>query len=178
MFIAYRLLFFSVQRTAFFYYHSFLVKNTQFHKKLTVNHFVIQYIYADTIFVNRLIVMFNRIMLQKGIIGMDGQEIKVALGQNIKNLRSHRRYSQAELAEKVDISIIYLSNIERGKKFPKPAILSQLADGLDVQVYELFKPNHTPKVVVSDDKKLISRISRDITQKVIHAMETGFKKYV
>ena len=34
---------------------------------------------------------------------MDGQEIKVALGQNIKNLRAHRLYSQAELAEKANI---------------------------------------------------------------------------
>ena len=109
---------------------------------------------------------------------MDGQEIKFALGQNIKNLRSHRQYSQAELAEKADISIIYLSNIERGKKFPKPTILSQIADGLDVQVHELFIQNHTPIIAANDNKKLISRISKDITQKVILAMETGFKKYV
>ena len=109
---------------------------------------------------------------------MDGQEIKVALGQNIKNLRSYRRYSQAELAEKANISIIYLSNIERGKKFPKPAILSQLAESLDVQVYELFKPNHAPKNIVNDNMKLISHISNDVTKKVILALETGFKKYI
>ena len=108
---------------------------------------------------------------------MDGQEIKAALGQNIKNLRSHRQYSQAELAEKADISIIYLSNIERGKKFPKPAILSQIAEGLDVEVYELFKSNHTPQVLANDKRKFVNRISKDITQKVIQAMENGFKKY-
>ena len=109
---------------------------------------------------------------------MDGQEIKAALGQNIKNLRSHRQYSQAELAEKVDISIIYLSNIERGKKFPKPAILAQIADGLEVEVYELFKSNHIPKVTSINNKKYINHISKDITKKVIQAMETGFKKYI
>jgi len=109
---------------------------------------------------------------------MDGQEIKAALGQNIRNLRAHRRYSQAELAEKADISIIYLSNIERGQKFPKPAILAQIAEGLDVEVYELFKPNHIPKAAAIDNKKYINRISKDITQKVIQAMETGFKKYI
>lgn len=108
---------------------------------------------------------------------MDGQEIKVALGQNIKNLRSHRQYSQAELAEKSDISIIYLSNIERGKKFPKPAIISQIAESLDVEVYELFKSNFMPKAAVNGKKKLIDRISKDITQKVNLAIETGFKKY-
>jgi transcriptional regulator with XRE-family HTH domain len=121
--------------------------------------------------------VFNKINLSKGHIGMDGEELKSALGQNIKNIRTHRQYSQAELAEKADISIIYLSNIERGKKFPKPAILSQIAESLDVEIYELFKTNHVP-VTQNINKKYINRISKDITQKVIQAMETGFKKYI
>jgi len=109
---------------------------------------------------------------------MDGPEIKTALGQNIRNLRAHRQYSQAELAEKADISIIYLSNIERGKKFPKPAILAQIAEGLDVEIYELFKSNHIPKVASKDNNIFINRISKDITKKVMQTMETGFKKYL
>jgi transcriptional regulator with XRE-family HTH domain len=109
---------------------------------------------------------------------MDGEELKTALGQNIKNIRSRRQYSQAELAEKADISIIYLSNIERGKKYPKPAVLSQIAEGLDVEIFELFKSNHIPKFVSNDNKKYITHISKDITKKVIQAMETGFRKYI
>ena len=109
---------------------------------------------------------------------MDGEELKAVLGQNIKNLRSHRQYSQAELAEKADISIIYLSNIERGKKYPKPDILTQIADSLEVEIYELFKSNHKPSVVSNDNKKYIIHISQDITKKVMQAMENGFKKYI
>jgi len=113
---------------------------------------------------------------------VDGQEIKAALGKNIKILRAHRHYSQEKLAEKADISIIYLSSIERGKKFPKPAILGQIAEGLDVELYELFKTDHVPKtapaVTAEHNKKLINRISRDITQKVMQAMENGFRKYM
>ena len=109
---------------------------------------------------------------------MDGEELKAFLGQNIKNLRSHRQYSQAELAEKADISIIYLSNIERGKKYPKPAILTQIADSLEVEIHELFISNHIPNVDSNDNKKLIIHISKDITKKVIQAMETGFRKYI
>jgi transcriptional regulator with XRE-family HTH domain len=115
---------------------------------------------------------------QKSITDMDGEELKAALGQNIKNLRSHRQYSQAELAEKANISIIYLSNIERGKKYPKPAVLSQLAEGLDVEIYELFKTNHIPRVASNYNKKYITRVSKDITKKVVQAMETGFNKYI
>ena len=134
------------------------------------------------IFVNRLIVVFNKIYLPKGHNGMDGQEIKVALGQNIRNLRSHRQYSQAELAEKADISIIYLSNIERGKKFPKPAILSQLANGLGVELYELFKTNHVPgaapALAAEHNKKLINRLSKEMTQKITRTMNGVFKRYL
>ena len=113
---------------------------------------------------------------------MDGKEIKASLGKNIKNLRVSRHYSQAILAEKADVSITYLSKIERGLKFPKPDILSQLADGLDVELYELFKTDHVPKaapvVTAEYNKKIISRISKDITQKVMQAMENGFRKYM
>ena len=111
---------------------------------------------------------------------MDGQKIKDALGQNIKNLRSNRRYSQAQLAEAADISIIYLSNIERGKKFPKPAILSQLAESLDVEVFELFKPNSPQKpapITKNDDKKkLLTRLSKVMTVKVNNAVTSTMEK--
>jgi len=121
--------------------------------------------------------VFNKTNLSKEHIGMNGEDLKTALGQNIKNLRVLRQYSQAELAEIADISIIYLSNIERGKKFPKPAIISQIAESLDVEIYELFKSNHTP-TIQNVNKKYINRISKDITQKVIQALDTGFKKYL
>jgi len=105
---------------------------------------------------------------------MGGQEIKTTLGKNIKFLRLRRQYSQADLAEKVDISITFLSNIERGLKFPKPAILSQIADGLGVDVYELFKTDVAP----GGDKELISRLSEDMAQRVNQAMEGVFRQYL
>ncbi|MCL2191278.1 MAG: helix-turn-helix domain-containing protein [Treponema sp.] len=105
---------------------------------------------------------------------MGGQEVKTELGKNIKFLRLRRQYSQADLAEKADISIIYLSNIERGLKFPKPAILSQIAEGLGVNVYELFKTD----IVPDDNRELVSRLSEDVTQKVTQALEGVFRQYL
>jgi transcriptional regulator with XRE-family HTH domain len=105
---------------------------------------------------------------------MGGQEIKAALGKNIKFLRFRRHYSQADLAEKADISITFLSNIERGLKFPKPDILSQIAESLEIQVYELFKTDLVP----DDSKNLINSLSEDITQKVNRAVEEVFKQYL
>ena len=108
---------------------------------------------------------------------MNGEEIKKALGKNIKNLRLKRRFTQAELAERTEISIIYLSNIERGVKFPKPAILSQIAEGLDVEIYELFKSDHVPGTAPKNCKKLINRLSKEMTRKVVETMNVIFNNY-
>jgi len=113
---------------------------------------------------------------------MDGQEIKSTLGKNIKLIRNHRRYSQELLAEKADISITFLSNIERGLKYPKPAVLSQIAESLGVEVHELFKsnskPNIAPIVVRNDSKKTISRLSKVMTRRINNAMESVFKDFL
>ena len=111
---------------------------------------------------------------------MDGQEIKATLGKNIKFIRNHRQYSQALLAEKADISITFLSNIERGLKFPKPTILAQIAESLGVEVYELFKTNSVPNIasiiVRNDSKKMLDRLSKVMTRKVNIAVNNTMEK--
>jgi transcriptional regulator with XRE-family HTH domain len=117
---------------------------------------------------------------------MDGQKIKPTLGKNIKLIRNHRQYSQELLAEKADISITFLSNIERGLKFPKPAVLAQIAESLGVEVHELLKtnsaPNIAPIVVRNDSKKILDRLSKVMTRKVNiavnKAMEGVFKDFM
>jgi transcriptional regulator with XRE-family HTH domain len=113
---------------------------------------------------------------------MDGKEIKASLGKNIKKIRACRNYSQAILAEKADVSITYLSKIERGLKFPKPDILSQLANGLGVELYELFKTDYvpiaTPVVETEYNKKIINRLSKEMTQKITRTMNGVFKRYL
>ena len=113
---------------------------------------------------------------------MGGQEIKTALGNNIKFLRHHRQYSQADLAEKAEISITFLSNIERGIKYPQPATLSQIAEALGVEVYELFKINSEPNVasvtIHKDNIKMLNRLSKVMTQKVNDTMEGVFKNFM
>jgi transcriptional regulator with XRE-family HTH domain len=98
------------------------------------------------------------------------------------SLRANRQYSQAFLAEKANISIAYLSKIERGIKYPKPDILSQIAEGLSIEVYELFKvnfePTSLPIVMHNDRKKLINRLSKVMTTKVNNTMERVFKDFL
>jgi len=105
---------------------------------------------------------------------MSGKDIKVTLGKNIKFFRFRKEYSQAALAERVDISITFLSNIERGLKFPKPDILSRLAAALEVEVHELFKAHIVPE----NSKELINRLVEDVSKNLNLAIQGVFKQYL
>ena len=105
---------------------------------------------------------------------MNGQELKAILGKNVKFFRYRNEYSQADLAEKINISITFLSNIERGLKFPKPDIITRIADGLEIDVYELFKTDIIPE----NNKEIISRLSEDMTNKVNLAINDVFRQYL
>jgi transcriptional regulator with XRE-family HTH domain len=105
---------------------------------------------------------------------MDGQTIKDTLGGNIKLLRARRGLSQADLSEKADISINFLSNIERGIKFPQPDMLSKLATALGVEVNKLFLED----IALNDDKELLKYMSEDLTKNINRAMAEVFKRYL
>jgi transcriptional regulator with XRE-family HTH domain len=105
---------------------------------------------------------------------MDGRAIRATLGRNIKFLRSRRGFTQAVLAEKADISVIFLSSIERGTKYPKPDVLARIAEVLEAEVFELFKGDLVP----SDSKELIKNLSEDISKKINLAVADVFKQYL
>jgi len=105
---------------------------------------------------------------------MDGQTIKDTLGKNIKILRARRGLSQADFAEKADISIPFLSNIERGIKYPQPDMLSKIATALGVEVNELF----VASLESGEGNELLNLMSEDISKNVNLAMAEVFKRYL
>jgi transcriptional regulator with XRE-family HTH domain len=105
---------------------------------------------------------------------MGGDELRDALGKNLKVYRSLRRFSQAELAEKAHISLTFLSDIERGNKWPSPDTLANLAKALDVPVSLLFR---LEKDVSEESLSTIGQFSQDIRKYLDDALETVFRKY-
>ena len=104
---------------------------------------------------------------------MQEQELKVNLGKNIKFFRFRRQFSQADLAEKAQISITSLSDIERGNNFPQAKTLCSLAQALDVEVWSLFRGEGTP-----DEKNtIVDHITDDFSKYVNLAMETVRNQY-
>ena len=104
---------------------------------------------------------------------MEENELKSILGKNIKFFRLRRQFSQADLAEKANISITFLSNIERGNNYPQAGTLCNLANALGINIWELFKEEDNS----DGQNNIIDRISEDFTKHVNIALETVYKQY-
>jgi len=99
---------------------------------------------------------------------MEKEEIRTILGSNLRKYRNIREWSQMDLAEKADISMNFLSEIERGNKWPYPDTLQNLATALDVEVFELFK-NETSTEYDKDGN--MNRFSNDVIIAIEHAVK-------
>ena len=102
-----------------------------------------------------------------------GQELRKILGKGIRFYRQQRQLSQSALAEKANISITFLSNIERGIKYPTSDTLSAIANSLETEVYELFRHDNSP----AEKRVLFERFKIDITKNLLETLETVYKSY-
>ena len=90
---------------------------------------------------------------------MTERELRDILGQNIKRFRSYRKLSQADFAENINISIPFLSEIENGKKWVSPITLVKIADALNIEVYELLKPE---SLIPDNSANMLEKYTADI----------------
>ena len=81
-------------------------------------------------------------------------DIKTILGKNIKIYRKKSGLTQERFSEDIDCSLSHLANIEIGKKYPGPELLSLIAERLNVKPSALF--------VTTDEETLYSVVSEVI----------------
>ena len=96
----------------------------------------------------------------KGMSIMDEANLRKLFSLNIKRFRQRKGLSQAKLAEKMGISTNYLSDIETGRGWVSPFSLIKLANALEIEVFELFKP---PEKVPSNVTNIINRYLNDFS---------------
>jgi len=115
---------------------------------------------------------------------MVGADLRHILSKNIKSLRKQRSLSQMELAEKADISIPFLSNIERGNKWPYPDTLVKIAKALDVDVYVLFQdtkqalPENVRHTLDQFKKDVITSLHKSVSMAIDDSIETIGSHYL
>jgi transcriptional regulator with XRE-family HTH domain len=66
-------------------------------------------------------------------------DLQQTMGAVIRRERRERQLTLKELAERSAISLVYLGEIERGKKYPSALVLERLARALDLAVPDLLE---------------------------------------
>jgi len=101
---------------------------------------------------------------------MTERELLKIFSANIRLHRTRFRWSQAELAERINISINFLSDIETGKKWASPITMVKMANVFGVDAYELLKPSD----FLPDNKyNLVERFAEDV-HSAVEEIKTAF----
>ncbi len=66
----------------------------------------------------------------------DLQEI---MGRVVRRERQDRRLTLKDLADKANLSVVYVGEIERGQKYPSANVLEKLAEALELGVADLLE---------------------------------------
>ncbi|GBU29394.1 transcriptional regulator [Treponema sp. R8-4-B8] len=106
---------------------------------------------------------------------MKGIEIRGILAKNIKFYRENRLWSQADLASNSEISIPFLSEIERGNKWPFPDTLARIADALNVKILDLFWEGETSS---SKENDFTNMVIKEIFTAQKMAADNVVRKYL
>jgi transcriptional regulator with XRE-family HTH domain len=105
---------------------------------------------------------------------MTENELRTIVRTNIKRFRNYRQWTQAQLAEKLDISVNFLCDIENGKRWISPASIVKFANVLNIEPFELFKPADSPIPAVSD---LFSKYNDEVIQTVSTSLQQVYEYF-
>ena len=105
---------------------------------------------------------FGKTYITKDIFGGFTLE-RAALGKRIRESRIQKGYTQQELADRAEIGVVYISEIERGIKMPSLNIFVKIIDTLDVSAdYVLRDELPSGKEYIYDE---ITRQLKNLTPK-------------
>jgi len=110
---------------------------------------------------------------------MTESDLRTILGTNLKKYRSIKGFSQAKLAEILDISPNFISEIETGKRWLSSDTLVNLAEALNIEVHEFFQPQQTH----SDDLAAViqtytEKAAAVVSEAVTLSLDTLRKQYI
>lgn len=91
---------------------------------------------------------------------MKKDNIAVLLGRKIRTLRKSKGWTQEELGASCSINYKYIGAIERGEENPSLSVLQKIAEGLGVEISELFRFRHEERDPGKLRKDIIDTINR------------------
>lgn len=67
------------------------------------------------------------------------QKLMKAFGMRIATIRKGRGFTQQELAEHINMSVVAIAYIETGKRWARLGTLMKIADALHVNIVDFFE---------------------------------------
>lgn len=100
------------------------------------------------------------------------QTLKNALGKDVRNMRKSRGLTLTELALKMDRSVGFLSQVERGLSSPSIADLRAIASALDIPVSWFFTHENSDErerglIVRSNHRRSLGTAESGITEELL-----------
>jgi len=109
---------------------------------------------------------------------MTESDLRIILGENLKRYRTYKGYSQAKLAEILDISPNFISDIETGKRWLSSDTLVNLAESLGVKPYEFLKPPQTPNSeIITFINEYTQKASYVASSAIVQSLDELRKQY-
>jgi len=97
----------------------------------------------------------------------------------LKKYRTIKGFSQAKLAEILDISPNFISEIETGKRWVSSDTLVNFAEVLGIEVYEFFRPPQEPEGELSEFiKSYTGKASAAASEAVVRSLDELRKQYI
>ena len=112
---------------------------------------------------------------------MDIQEIQIAFGKRVRELRKAKGLTQEEFARIIDKSVDTISNIERGFSATKMSTAALIAHELGAELADLFTTAEKNTVLFSDDiqmtvSRLIDIAGEDKLLSLLQSLENTLEK--
>lgn len=100
------------------------------------------------------------------------------IGKRIREKRIEKSWSQEELAERLNLSSIYIGMIERGEKTPKLETFIRIVNCLDISPNEILMDvtNKGYLVRMSKYAEEIEKLKKDDRQRLFRVIEAFLEK--
>ena len=110
---------------------------------------------------------------------MTETELANTLSYNLKKYRGNN-FTQESLAEKANLSVQLINGIEGCRKWVSRKSLTNIAEALGIEVYQLFIPQDTTKIVIEktpENEKIRSQITDEIVNEVRSSVNRILDKF-
>lgn len=101
---------------------------------------------------------------------------KLTMGDRIKEARKEQRLTQDQLAERLDVSVEFIGQIERGLKLPSMQVFVKLIEALHVSADYLLRDSVSTEQLFGD--RALGRKIEGLTPKQRIALEALIDTYI